>query len=138
MDPACFVRNGSVFFLTLVHEFSFSFCSRWRQSALKGPYVLHPVSQQSLRGCPQNSASVCLVDHRLFIGWNVGRFLCPLLFPSGDQYCDALACPCSESSMCVKTLSTSALPSCRPDSISAMLASLSACSFPLTPAWPGQ
>ena len=24
-------------------------------------------------------------------GWNVGRFLCPLLFPSGDQYCDAPA-----------------------------------------------
>ena len=30
-------------------------------------------------------------------GWNVSRFLPPLLFPSGDQCCDALACPCSES-----------------------------------------
>ena len=30
--------------------------------------------------------------------WNVGRFLSPLLFPSGDQCCDALACPCSENS----------------------------------------
>ena len=31
-------------------------------------------------------------------GWNVGRFLSPLLFPSGGQCCDALACPCWESS----------------------------------------
>ena len=35
-------------------------------------------------------------------------------------------------------LSTSALPSCTPDVISAVLASLSARSFPLTPACPGQ
>ena len=38
----------------------------------------------------------------------------------------------------LKPQSTSALPSCRPDVISAMLASLSARSFPLTPACPGQ
>ena len=31
-------------------------------------------------------------------GWNVGRFLSPLLFSSGGQCCDALACPCSKSS----------------------------------------
>ena len=31
-------------------------------------------------------------------GWNVGRFITPLLFPSGDQCCDALACPRWESS----------------------------------------
>ena len=30
-------------------------------------------------------------------GWNVGRFFSPLLFPSGGQCCDALACPCWES-----------------------------------------
>ena len=35
-------------------------------------------------------------------GWNVGRFLSPLLFPSGHQCCDALACPCSESSSSFK------------------------------------
>ena len=35
-------------------------------------------------------------------------------------------------------LSTSVLPSCRPDVVSAVLASLSACSFPLTRACPGQ
>ena len=34
-------------------------------------------------------------------------------------------------------LSTTALPSCRPDVISAMLSSLSACSFSLTLTWPG-
>ena len=37
-----------------------------------------------------------------------------------------------------KSLSTSALPSCRPDVICAVLASLSTRSFPLTPACPGQ
>ena len=31
-------------------------------------------------------------------GWNVDCFLSPLLFPLGDQCCDALACPFSESS----------------------------------------
>ena len=31
-------------------------------------------------------------------GWNVGRFLSPLLFPSGDQCCDALVCLYWESS----------------------------------------
>ena len=31
-------------------------------------------------------------------GWNVNLFLSPLLFPLGDQCCDALACPCCESS----------------------------------------
>ena len=31
-------------------------------------------------------------------GWNVGGFLSPLHFTSGDQCCDTLACPCWESS----------------------------------------
>ena len=30
-------------------------------------------------------------------GWSFGRFLSPLLFPSGDQCWDSLACPCWES-----------------------------------------
>ena len=38
----------------------------------------------------------------------------------------------------LKPRSTSALPSCRPDVISAVLASISACPFPQTPACPGQ
>ena len=45
-------------------SFSFSFSSRWHRSARKGPYALHPVSQQSPRGCPQNSTNICLVEHR--------------------------------------------------------------------------
>ena len=42
----------------------------------------------------------CLVEHKLFPtpeGGNVGHLLSPLLFPSGDHCCDALACPCLES-----------------------------------------
>ena len=53
-------------------------------------------------------------------------------FPPGDQCCDALAFSCSE------PLSTSAPPSCRPVVMSAVPDFLSARSFPLTPAWPGQ
>ena len=45
---------------------SFSFISRWHRSVRKGPYVLHPVSQQSPQGCPRNSANICLVEHRSF------------------------------------------------------------------------
>ena len=48
------------------HSFSFSFSSRWHRSARKGPYALRPVSQQSPQGCPQNSANVCLDEHRSF------------------------------------------------------------------------
>ena len=44
----------------------FSFSSRRHHSIRKDPYTLHPVSQQSLQGCPRNSASICLVEHRLF------------------------------------------------------------------------
>ena len=47
--------------------FSFSSCSRWLHSTGKGPYMLHPISQQSPQGCPQNSANVCLVEHRSFL-----------------------------------------------------------------------
>ena len=35
-------------------------------------------------------------------GRNVGRFLSPLLFRSGDQCCNALACPCRESSLSLR------------------------------------
>ena len=44
----------------------FSFSSRWHRSAPKGPYTLRPVSQQSLQGCPRNSANICLVEHKSF------------------------------------------------------------------------
>ena len=48
----------------LLPSFSFSFTSGCHRSARKGPYALHPVSQQSPRGCPRNSASIRLVEHR--------------------------------------------------------------------------
>ena len=37
-------------------------------------------------------------DHSRPWEWNIGLFISPLFFPSGDQCYDALACPCSESS----------------------------------------
>ena len=99
-------------------KFSFSFSSRWLRGARRGPYALRPVSQQSPQGSPLNSA--CLNTDRSR-PWNVGRFLSPLLFPSGHHCCGALT-----QSMFLKPLSTSAPPSCRPDVLSAVLASLSA------------
>ena len=45
---------------------SFSVSSIWNCSSRKGPYALRPVSQQSPQGCPQNSAKMCLVEHRSF------------------------------------------------------------------------
>ena len=47
-------------------RFSFSFHSRWHLGSRKGPYALRPVLQQSLQGCPRNSAKGCLVEHRSF------------------------------------------------------------------------
>ena len=35
-------------------------------------------------------------------GWNVSRFLSPLLLPSSGQFCNALACPCWESSLSLR------------------------------------
>ena len=52
--------------LSFERTHSFSFSLRWQRSAWKGPYALHPASQQSPQGCPWNSANVCQVEHRLF------------------------------------------------------------------------
>ena len=77
-------------------QFHFSFSSKWHRSVRKGPYALRSVSQQSRQGWQYLS---CWTQIVLDLGgWNVGRFCSPLLFPSGGQCCDALACPCSESS----------------------------------------
>ena len=58
---------------------SFSFSWRWRRSTRKGPYALHPVSQQSPQSCPRNSANICLVEHRSFLtlegGMSAASFL---------------------------------------------------------------
>ena len=50
------------------------------------------------KGYTQNSANVCVWLNTIpnLGARNVGRFLFPLLFPSGDQCRDALVCPCSE------------------------------------------
>ena len=61
-------------------------------------------------------------------------FSTPLSFRQSMLWCSGL----SVLRKFLKPRSTSALPSCRPDVISAVLASLSACSFPLTLACPGQ
>ena len=87
------------FWLTLSHpgslasdSFSFSFSSRWHRSARKGPYALRPsaVSARLPSKQCQYLSGWTQIDLDLG-GWNVGRFLSPLLFPSGDQCCDALA-----------------------------------------------
>ena len=52
--------------LPLLVCFSFSSNSRWRRRARKGPYTLHPFSQQSPQGCPRSSANICLVKHSSF------------------------------------------------------------------------
>ena len=128
-----------------------SFSLRWHRTPRKGPYALRPVSQQSPQGCPRNSANICLVEHRSFSAMEGGMSAASFLhsFPSGGHCCDALACSCSEisSSLWVPLPCQAAdqmwyllcLPvNCRPDVISAVLASLSALSFSLTPACPGQ
>ena len=46
------------------HIHSFCFCLRWHRSVRKGPYALHPASQQSPQGCPRNRANVCVVERR--------------------------------------------------------------------------
>ena len=61
-------------------------------------------------------------------------FSTPLSFRRSMLWCSGL----SMLRKFLKPRSTSALPSCRPDVISAVLASLSARSFLLTPACPGQ
>ena len=48
------------------YQRAFSFSSRWHRNARRGPYALCIVSQQSPQGCPRNSASICLVEHRSF------------------------------------------------------------------------
>ena len=85
----------------------------------KDPYTLCPTSQQSPQGCHQNSSNVCLVQHWPFLTLDDGtlfKFHPAMIWPVYIH-------------MFLKPLNTSALPSCRPDLMSAVLASLSARSF---------
>ena len=69
VDPQSAIVAGQLviwcYFFT--SSFNFSFSPRWHCSAWKGPYTLHPVSQQSPQGCSQNCVSICVVGHRLFL-----------------------------------------------------------------------
>ena len=102
----------------------------------------HTRSTPSLSSLPK----VALETVPIFVWLNTDRsrpwrvecrplpFSTPLSFRRSMLWCSGL----SVLRKFLKPLSTSALPSCRPDVISAVLASLSARSFPLTPACPGQ
>ena len=81
---------------------SFSFSSRCHHSALKGLSIHAPPCLSAVFPILPSKQCQCLSGWTQFIsdlgGWNVCHFLSLLLFPSGDQCCDALACPCSEGS----------------------------------------
>ena len=119
-------------------SFSFSFSSRWHRSARKGPYALRPVSQQSPQGYPQNRANIWLVEHRSFSTLEGGMSVASFLHSSFLQEVRAVMLwivraekvPQASEHLCPAKLQTSV--------ISVVLASLSARSFPLTPACPGQ
>ena len=90
--------------------------------------------QQSPQGCLQNSANVCVVEHRLFPtleGVSIGCFLSPLIFPSGDQmfWCSGL----SKFREFLNPLSSKQWTGC-----DVCCVYQSACSVPLIPAWPAQ
>ena len=115
---------------------SFSFYSRWHRSARKDPYALLPVSQQFPQGCPRNSASVCLFEHGSSPTSEDGTPADSFVYSFFLQTIDAVMLGLSMFRQFLKPLGTSSLPNCIPDVMSSVLASLSARSFPLTPAWP--
>ena len=109
----------------LVDSFSsFQFSSRWHRSARKGPYALRPVSQQSPQGCPRNSADICLVEHRSFSALEGGMSAASSLHSSFLQAINAVMHRPVHVQKAPQASEHSALPSCRPDVISAALASL--------------
>ena len=122
-----------------VTYYSFSFSSRWHRSAPKGPYALRPVSQQSPQGCPRNGANICLVEQRSFSTLEGGMSAASFLHSSFFQAISAVMLwpvhaekvPQASEHLCPAKLQT------RCD-ISAVLASLSVRSFPLTPVCPAQ
>ena len=81
---------------------------------------------------PSKQCQVCLIELRQFPTSKGGKSDTPLSFRRSRLWCFGL----SIFVKFPKPLSTCALPSCRPDVISAVLASLSARSFPETQACP--
>ena len=99
--------------------------------------MLRPVTQQSPQGYPRNSANIYMVEHRSFSTLEGGMSATSFLHSSFLQAISAVMLWPVYVEKIPQASETSALPSCR-DFISAVLASLSARSFPLTPAWLGQ
>ena len=52
--------------------------------------MLLPVSQQSLQGCPRNSAHICLVEHRSVSAWEGGMSAASFLHSSFLQAINAV------------------------------------------------
>ena len=98
--------------------------------------ALPRLTRQSPQRCLRNSANICLVEHRSFSTLEGGMSAASFLHSSFLQAINAeMLWPVHVQNFLT---STSALPSCRPDVIFAVLASLSARSFSVTPACPGQ
>ena len=101
----------------------FSFCPRLHQSAEKGPTMLHPVSQQSPQGCPQNSANTGPVTTLVLTSegeMHLLSFSICLSVWRSTLWCSGIL----SLMQFLKLLSTSALPSC-PMSITIPLYSIS-------------
>ena len=56
----------------------------------KGQYMLCPISQQSPKGCPRNSANICLVEHRSFSTLEGGMLAASFLHSSFLQTISAV------------------------------------------------
>ena len=75
------------------------FRALWCHLELKLKLKLHPVSQWFPQSCPRNSMNVCLndTDHSQPQRVECQGLPFSILFPSSEQCCFVLTCPCSES-----------------------------------------
>ena len=130
-------QSCQVYEKKIVHKYPnpvSSFRSKLHRSARKGPYALRPISQHSPQGCPRNSTNVCLVEHWSFPTSDGGTSAASFLHSSFLQAIDTVMLQPVHVRKFLKPLNASALPSCKSDVMSAVLASLSDSSFPRTPA----
>ena len=107
-------------------SFRFNFSSRWHRSVRKGPYVLRPTSSSLPKVALETVPIFAWLNTDRSRPWRVEwrplPFSTPLYFRRSMLWCSGQ----SMFRKFLKPLSTSALPSCRPDMISAVLARLSA------------
>ena len=95
-ESALICNKGGVFFfrtgrsVTEAPQFQFNFrlSSRWHRNARKGPYTLHPVSQQSPQS--RNSSNICLVERRSFSTLEGGMSAASFLLSSFLQAVNAV------------------------------------------------